>query len=872
MTALSDRIVPPTGRRADPVRDVRRRQRSASTTSARARAAWRRGPTRRPPSTCPTQLRELDYDAYRDIRFRPEKALWRAEKLPFELMFFHQGRTFPSRCGSTSSSRPASAPSPSIRRCSTTARTSSSRRPCSGLGFNGFRVHYPINKPGYKDEVARVPGRELLPRRRQGPVVRAVGARPGGRHRRRRQGEEFPRFVEFWIERPRASATSLTIYALLDSRRVAGAYRFVLTPGVETTMQVTARLYLRESDRQARRRAADEHVRLRREPAGPRRLPARGARLRRPVDPDRRRRVDLAPARQPAPPARHLVRDDQPARLRPDAARPLAASYEDPEALYERRPSAWIEPIGNWGAGRVELVQIPTPDETNDNIVAFWVPQAAAGARASRSTSPTSSTGRARARCPPARAGSCRRGAAAASPRRPTASIQYVVDFDGPALRSLAAATDVEPVIWVDANAEVRERNLFKNPVTGAWRMTVRFKRNDAAKPVELRAYLKQQQSNPDRDMELHPSRRGRQAVTPPLPHPPLARALDAGRALGRLAVAPAAAPPARPRCLAPPKRRASDARPLMARRLVLLVLVLLGACVGTPGDGRGAAATRRGARRARPARPVRHPLRVDLGRLLDRRDGRRRAPLRPRREPADARPRERAAAPARPRRAHGDRHADLQRARADASSAACAATIDSLVATGESEHFDVYVLQRHAPIPTSAPPSTRRGASSPAASRPTRRREPGAAVHYRWRQRRIKRKAGNVADFCRRWGADYRYLVVLDADSVMTGECLTTLVRLMEAHPDAGIIQTAPRAVGHDTLHAPRPAVRGARLRAAVHRRHALLAARRIALLGPQRDPAHGAVHGALRAGAAAGPRRRSRARSCRTTSSRRR
>ncbi|HEY4068404.1 MAG TPA: glucans biosynthesis glucosyltransferase MdoH [Burkholderiaceae bacterium] len=75
--------------------------------------------------------------------------------------------------------------------------------------------------------------------------------------------------------------------------------------------------------------------------------------------------------------------------------------------------------------------------------------------------------------------------------------------------------------------------------------------------------------------------------------------------------------------------------------------------------------------------------------------------------------------------------------------------------------------------------------------------------VYYRWRQHRSKRKAGNVADFCRRWGADYRYMVVLDADSVMTGDCLTGLVRLMEAHTDAGIIQTAPRACGHETLHA---------------------------------------------------------------------
>ena len=75
--------------------------------------------------------------------------------------------------------------------------------------------------------------------------------------------------------------------------------------------------------------------------------------------------------------------------------------------------------------------------------------------------------------------------------------------------------------------------------------------------------------------------------------------------------------------------------------------------------------------------------------------------------------------------------------------------------------------------------------------------------LFYRHRRRRVKRKSGNIDDFCRRWGAKYRYMVVLDADSIMTGECLTTLVRLMEARPDAGIIQTAPRAVGRDTLYA---------------------------------------------------------------------
>ncbi len=78
-----------------------------------------------------------------------------------------------------------------------------------------------------------------------------------------------------------------------------------------------------------------------------------------------------------------------------------------------------------------------------------------------------------------------------------------------------------------------------------------------------------------------------------------------------------------------------------------------------------------------------------------------------------------------------------------------------------------------------------------------------GARVHYRWRQRRTRRKAGNVADFCRRWGRNYRYMVVLDADSVMSGDALLSLLRLMEANPSAGILQTAPQACGLFTLHA---------------------------------------------------------------------
>ncbi len=123
-------------------------------------------------------------------------------------------------------------------------------------------------------------------------------------------------------------------------------------------------------------------------------------------------------------------------------------------------------------------------------------------------------------------------------------------------------------------------------------------------------------------------------------------------------------------------------------------------------------------------------------------------------------------------------------------------ATCESLAATGASSLFDVYVLS------DTSDPEIR---AAELAAWGQLRHECGSAgrIYYRWRQRRTKRKSGNVADFCRRFGRLYRYMVVLDADSVMSGDCLVKLVRLMEAHPSAGIMQTAPQACGLDTVHA---------------------------------------------------------------------
>jgi glucans biosynthesis protein len=441
----------------------------------------------------PPELRDLDYDGYRDIRFRPEKALWHAEKLPFELMFFHQGRAVPEPVRINviePSGERAIAFDPALFDY---GRNKFEPGKFRGLGFNGFRVHYAVNKPGYKDEVLVFQGASYFRALGQGQGY-GLSARGLAVDTAAPEGEEFPRFVEFWIERPRANARSLTIYALLDSRRVAGAYRFVLTPGIETTMQVNARLFTRETIGKLglapltsmytfgeNQPGHDDYRPEVHDSDGLSIQSADGEWIWRPLVNPRRLLVTSFAMRNPRG-FGLMQRDRSP------------ASYEDPEAQYERRPSAWIEPAGNWGAGRVELVQIPTPDETNDNIVAYWVPDAmpAPGKPidfAYRIRWQTAGT-------VPASKGwvvQTRRGRGFV--KRPDGDINYVVDFDGPVLRALAPDAEIEPVIWVDGNGEVHERNVFRNPVSGAWRMTVRIKRNDASRPVELRAYLKQQQA-----------------------------------------------------------------------------------------------------------------------------------------------------------------------------------------------------------------------------------------------------------------------------------------------------------------------------------------------------------------------------------------
>jgi glucans biosynthesis protein len=444
----------------------------------------------KPDGTLAKELQELTYDQYRDIRFKPDRAWWRSAKLPFELTFFHQGLYYnhPVRINEVTPEgvreirfEPelfdygANALDPKVLR---------------GLGYAGFRVHYSINSPKYKDEVLVFLGasyfRALGRGQRYGLSARGLAIDTA-----LMSGEEFPRYREFWIERPDAQARELRLYALLDSPRATGAYRFVLKPGQDTVLEVRMQLYLRQNVAKLgiapltsmfyfgenHRVGIDDFRPEVHDSDGLSIQNGTGEWIWRPLVNPRRLLVTSFAVTNPL--GFGLMQRDR-----------NFFDYEDLEARYETRPSAWIEPKGKWGAGRIELVQIPTPDETNDNIVAYFSPDTSPAPhqpldleyrmlwQKDNEIRPTL-----------AYVAQTRRGHGYV--RKPDDSVSLIVDFEGAALKKLLADAPVQGVVSADPNIDIIETNAYRNEVTGGWRLAIRLKRQDDKKPGELRAFLR---------------------------------------------------------------------------------------------------------------------------------------------------------------------------------------------------------------------------------------------------------------------------------------------------------------------------------------------------------------------------------------------
>jgi glucans biosynthesis protein len=448
-------------------------------------------PYRKPESTLPKEVQGLTYDQYRDIRFRPDKAWWRGAHLPFELMFFHQGLYYETPVKLNELVGGAAREIRFDPALFDYGKNAIDPKRLTGLGFAGFRVHYPINTTKYRDEVLVFLGasyfRALGKGQRYGLSARGLALDTGIM-----SGEEFPRFTEFWLERPEPNARELRMFALLESPRATGAYRFILRPGVETAIDVKARVYLRENvtklgvapltsmflHGENSRPAAEDYRPEVHDSDGLSVQAGTGEWIWRPLVNPRRLLVTSFATVNPL--GFGLQQRDR-----------AFASYQDLEARYDLRPSGWVETRGKWGAGRVELVQIPTPDETNDNVVAYWVPDAPPPPGKPLDVEYRMLWQRETETRPPlAWVSQTRRGHGYV--RKPDDAVSsYIVDFEGPALRKLAPDAPVEAVLTVDGNAEIVEVNCYRNEVTDGWRATLRFKRLDEKKPVEMRAFLR---------------------------------------------------------------------------------------------------------------------------------------------------------------------------------------------------------------------------------------------------------------------------------------------------------------------------------------------------------------------------------------------
>lgn len=356
---------------------------------ARARST---APYQPPDETLPGALARLDYDAYGQIRYRPELALWRGET-PFEVQLFHRGSIQSDRVDlhvvEDGTVRTVPFDAARFRYDGEAAEVAGDAGP--GLGYAGFRIHYPLNRPDVADEVVVFLGasyfRLLGPGHAHGLSTRGLAVDVAGP-----EGEEFPDFRAFWLLRPGADARTLTILALLDSPSVTGAYRFDLTPGrgwsgdggseglEPTVVEVASRLFARRDVAKLgvapltsmflhgpQRAGEFDDFRSRvHDSQGLLVQGGDGGWTWRPLTNGPGLRVTYLrdPAPRGAPRGFGLAQRER-----------RFEQYLDLQARYHRRPSEWVEIVdGDWGTGRVELVEIPTVSEFNDNIVASWVP------------------------------------------------------------------------------------------------------------------------------------------------------------------------------------------------------------------------------------------------------------------------------------------------------------------------------------------------------------------------------------------------------------------------------------------------------------------------------------------------------------------
>ena len=452
---------------------------------ARALAA---APYRAPDLSLIPSLQKLDYDAYRDLRFNPAHALWRGDGLPFQAQFFHRGFLFKQRV-EMHVVEEGRARALVYRPDMFTFGPAATAPTESDFGFAGFRLHGPLNTPDYFDEICAFLGASYFRAVAKGQVY-GLSARGLALKTASAESEEFPAFKAFWLERPAKNAESAVVHALLDSPSVAGAFRFVIHPGADTTMEVSVRLYPRVALDQAGiapltsmfffaandRLGVDDFRPAVHDSDGLALLTGSGQQVWRPLH-------------NPAQLQDSGFEDENPRGFGLMQRKRAFADYADSEAHYQRRPSAWVEPEGDWGKGRVHLLEIPTADEYHDNIGAYWRPAAPlAAGREHRFDYRLHWCDTHRWNPRLATVVGTLVGAAMKPERAATRHRQVVVDFAGDALRGQGEGSGITADVWANGGTVL---NAIAHPVpaTGGWRIGFELDPG-ASRAVELHARL----------------------------------------------------------------------------------------------------------------------------------------------------------------------------------------------------------------------------------------------------------------------------------------------------------------------------------------------------------------------------------------------
>lgn len=338
---------------------------------ARALAAARYAP---PPPVSQDWL-DLSYDAFRGIWFDTRHALFRGTAGAVQAEFFVAGLYSPHKIGLNAVEDGQSREIVfDLRAFDTTDRFPA--LDAQGTGFAGFRLLGELVAEGRFQEYAVFQGASYFRAIGRG-LGYGISARGLALNTAAGGPEEFPVFRDFWIEAAPPGAPTVTVHALLDSPSVAGAFTFRIAKGETTVMDVAARLFPRVDLATAgiapgtsmflfsdiNRTRFDDFREAVHDSDGLLMLNGAGELLWRPLT--NPRAVEVSVFGDTAPRGFGLM---QRARQPGD--------YNDLVAHYERRPSLWVEPLGDWGSGAVMLVEIPTDKEINDNIVAFWRPAA----------------------------------------------------------------------------------------------------------------------------------------------------------------------------------------------------------------------------------------------------------------------------------------------------------------------------------------------------------------------------------------------------------------------------------------------------------------------------------------------------------------